>query len=634
VVDQDCYANPGNCDGTLEAVRHAMPGIANATPNVANTPQEVQEHYGDKPFFVNFPFGYVAEDVDWLEGAGIPFTAFDDFGRENPYPLVRVQVTTDGNPPNDTNVAVTLDTVLPISGEASCTGCHTTQDDYESVYGPNSGHRTELPITALTSASPRLPVATSTSDPDFGDLPAKVSLEYAADLNILRLHDLDHGAHYVSTACDTPGQNCLETAPAPCNITANGGNGDENCLTNKALVHHQPVVCQVCHYTPALDLAHVGPEAGAPGTEANGRNQIAHQSNSRVMHNHHGQLSDLFPIIPAPIQNADTGQITNQGDPNTEGSRLWALENSCYQCHPGKTTQCLRGAMFNGGMICNDCHGNMLQVGADFSAGVSPENPGAFVLDPAGNFYDYPPNPQHPQPRVPWANEPSCGSCHTGDANSNLAGQTGTLTNLRDTNGNIDGIRLRQAYRTGDAKATPIVPTNKRFAEPPVPAFFGSFANPGAGNPKLYRVSTGHGGVMCEGCHGPTHAEWPIADADANDNLAASQLQGHTGTIVECSTCHSTNEMAASTQSGPHGMHLVDDSRFWREAHKDMAHTQNGRPGGGTCGACHGSDHRGRVLSRAPVARAFTVEGTVRRVEAGEPVACDLCHSLNKSFAR
>jgi hypothetical protein len=162
---------------------------------------------------------------------------------------------------------------------------------------------------------------------------------------------------------------------------------------------------------------------------------------------------------------------------------------------------------------------------------------------------------------VPWANEPGCGSCHTGDAGSNLAGTTGTLVNTVDTNGNTDGIRLRQAWNTGDAKATPIVPTNKRFAEPAVPASYNGFANPGAGNPRLYRVSTGHGGVMCEGCHGATHAEWPNANSNANDNVTATQLQGHTGTIVECGTCHGSAMNSQITLGAPHGMHPVGITR-------------------------------------------------------------------------
>ena len=168
-----------------------------------------------------------------------------------------------------------------------------------------------------------------------------------------------------------------------------------------------------------------------------------------------------------------------------------------------------------------------------------------------------------------------------------------------------------------------------------MPASFNGFANPGAGNQKLYRVSTGHGGVMCEGCHGATHAEW---DQDGsplkNDNVTAGQLQGHSGTVSECSTCHITSAMSSNTQDGPHGMHLVNDSRFWKEAHKDLAKRENGKAGGGTCGSCHGSDHLGTVLSRSPVTRSFSVEGSNRTVQAGDPVSCGLCHSVNKSFER
>ena len=590
-----------NGDESLNAPHHAMPGMTN--PYVANQPQQAKEHYADKPFFIGFPFGYVADGVDWYEAAGVPFSAFDDFGRENPYPLVRVQAK------SGSSVLSTVDTVLPISGEASCTNCHTTNADYTSVRG--EANRTDIPTEALTNATPSIPVATSLDDPD-SNMPAKVSLEYAADINILRLHDLRHGAEYV-----TPSGDGVASA-APCDIhdTTDGpGMGDANCLTNKALMQGKPVVCQVCHYTPALDLLHAGPLTGPAGTtDANGRNQLAHQSNSRVMHNHHGTITALdrngdpmFPAISAPTQTA-SGAITNQT------TRLGQLEDSCYQCHPGKTTQCLRGAMFNADMLCSDCHGSMQQVGNDFSKDVSPSAPGNFILS-AGNFY----NASSSQPRVPWANEPGCGSCHTGDAGSNLAGTTGTLVNLTDTNGNSDGIRLRQAYRTGDVKATPIVPGNKRFAEPAVPASFNGFANPGAGNPKLYRVSTGHGGVMCEGCHGATHAEWPNANPDANDNLTAEQLQGHSGTIVECSTCHGSAMDSQNTLGGPHGMHPVGANTSFANG----GHERVDRSG---CADCHGpggrSSNAGTVLSLAKADR--TLRGTL--VRKGEPVGCSTCH--------
>ncbi|MDJ0807410.1 MAG: PKD domain-containing protein [Gammaproteobacteria bacterium] len=584
-IGPDGQVNSG--DESLTAVQLAMPGLTN--PYIINAPQPIDEHYDHKPFFIDFPFGYVAEQVNWYEGAGIPFSAFDDFGRENPYPLVRVEALLNQS------VVSTIDTVLPISGEASCINCHADPADVQTS-------RTSEPTDRLINAG--LPVATSLDDPD-DNLPQTVSVEYASDINVLRLHDLKHGARYVDTA----------NQPVPCDITLNGGNGDSNCLTYKALIQDTPVVCQVCHYTPALDLAQVGPMAGAPGSEANGRNQLAHQSNSRVMHHHHGQYTNLFPSMPAPQQNV-SGTITNQAE------RLTVLEETCYQCHPGSTTECLRGAMFNGGMLCNDCHGDMLQVGADFSAGVSPSNPGAFIL--GGDFYD----PHDPQPRVPWANEPGCGSCHTGDASTNLVGTANTIVNTVDSYGNLDGIRLRQAYLSGDAKATPIVPTNKRFAEPAVAASFNGFANPGAGNPKLYRVSTGHGGVFCEGCHGATHAEWPNANPNANDNVTAKQLQGHSGTLVECSVCHGSAMDQQNTLDGPHGMHPVGGhTDFARGGHETLAELNNGAD----CRVCHGpgtrEDNQGTVLSLAKAERTLQTEDNRSiLVSPGTPIGCALCH--------
>ncbi len=163
------------------------------------------------------------------------------------------------------------------------------------------------------------------------------------------------------------------------------------------------------------------------------------------------------------------------------------------------------------------------------------------------------------------------------------------------------------------------MPTNKRFAEPAVPTSFNGFANPGAGNPQLYRVSTGHGGVMCEGCHGATHAEWPNANPNSNDNITASQLQGHTGTIVECSTCHGSAMNSQNTLGGPHGMHPVgDNTSFANGGHEHM--------GTSGCSACHGpggrSSNTGTVLSVAKADR--NLRGTL--VAKGEPVGCSVCH--------
>ncbi len=596
-------------NGFLSASLQDMPGVLN--PYVANDPQQIEEHLNDKPFFSTFPFGYVANNVNWFEAAGIPFSAYDDAGRENAYPLVRVEARSTGG-----STLATLDTVLPISGEASCKNCHADPMD------PNfTGSRTTGPTDELESAG--LPVVSSDEDPLFqaGKVPVDVAIEWATDINVLRLHDKEHGADYVAF-CDGSVSPC---PPDPCTISDTNPDGSDSCLTNQALVQQKPVVCQVCHYTPALDLAQLGPLAGPEGTVPNGRNQVAHESNSRVLHNHHAQFTDLFPPLSPPVQDGNGG-ISNQS------TRMTQIEESCYQCHPGKNVQCLRGAMFDGGMLCNDCHGGMQQVGADFTQGVSPQNPGAFKLG-LGNYYD-PANTS--QPRVPWANEPGCGSCHTGDYSNNLAGGSNVITNVADSMGNADNIRLRQAWRVGDAMAKPIVPSNKRFAENAIPASFNGAPNPGAGtsstgaaNPKLYRVSTGHGGVFCEGCHGATHAEF---DSDApslkNDDVAAIQLQGHSGTVTECTTCHGTAMNSQITLNGPHGMHPVgDNTRFADGGHEHLA--ENNLQ---ACQACHGPGGResnqavGTVLSVAKADRDFRGLEHGGRVAKGEPIGCRTCH--------
>jgi hypothetical protein len=93
------------------------------------------------------------------------------------------------------------------------------------------------------------------------------------------------------------------------------------------------------------------------------------------------------------------------------------------------------------------------------------------------------------QGRIPWAQEPRCGTCHL-----------------------------------------------PQYAE-----------NPGT----LFRNSLGHGGVMCEGCHNSTHADWPARDAEDNANSIA--LQGYAGSLKDCTVCHGYVPAGA----GPHGLTLA-----------------------------------------------------------------------------
>ncbi len=310
-----------------------------------------------------------------------------------------------------------------------------------------------------------------------------------------------------------------------------------------------PVLCAECHYSRALDLAGTGP-AGA---------QVGNPVFSKVMHAYHGGLtSGGQPLFPDAI-------------------------SSCYECHPGKVTKCLRGAMFNGGMDCIDCHGGMSAVG------------GVNNLQ-AGGSID---GTNDGKPRRPWLDMPRCQSCHTGDAVSHLAG-AGLVSDP-------SGIRLMQAYRTGDNSASPLLATNKRFAEEPN---------------TLYRFSKGHGGVYCENCHGSTHAVWPNANASANDNVTALEIQGYPGKVTECTACHPQGSLPL-TINGPHGLHNVNDGRWVDENHGGFY-----RGNKDNCKACHGTDLLGSPLAEVTTARSFRVEdrGTVTFAE-GDVVRCDRCHS-------
>jgi len=317
------------------------------------------------------------------------------------------------------------------------------------------------------------------------------------------------------------------------------------------LASQTPVQCSSCHYSRALDLGGTGP----------GGSQLGHEPFSSVMHAYHGR------------------QLDDAGDPvfPSHGTTL----QTCYQCHPGRVTECQRGAMKTAGLSCRDCHGDMLDVGGEdlLAQGGS--------LDGAADF----------APRRAWLDLPRCQSCHTGDALSPLSGPNLVAA--------PDGIRLRQAWRTDDPAASPILAVNRRFAE-----------NEGT----LYRNSTGHGGMACWACHGSPHAEWPVEDPAANDNVAALELQGHSGVITECATCHEPGTLSANL-GGPHGMHPID-ARWADEAHGHVYERNRA-----ACQACHGVQLEGTPLAKVAADRNFRGEEGSRTLHKGQLVSCNLCHS-------
>jgi hypothetical protein len=122
-------------------------------------------------------------------------------------------------------------------------------------------------------------------------------------------------------------------------------------------------------------------------------------------------------------------------------------EASCYDCHPGVNTKCMRSEKHTtADGNCEACHGDMAEVASSITDG-----------------------------RVPWADEPSCGSCHTG----------------------VPGL------------------------EP---------------SGTLFRNATGHGSVNCAACHHSPHAMYP-STLEA-DNYQPIEYQGGAKTIGSCGVCH------------------------------------------------------------------------------------------------
>jgi hypothetical protein len=313
------------------------------------------------------------------------------------------------------------------------------------------------------------------------------------------------------------------TAIADANMGATYKNGTLFATANAG----QPILCASCHKSNALNTP-LKPGI-KPLTEA--------------LHSKHANVID-------PTTNMKMNDSTNR--------------DSCYKCHPGSVTKCLRGAMGNAkkangsnAIDCQSCHGTMSDVGRTGREG--------------------------------WLDQPNCQQCH--DKNT--------------TSGNF--TRYTSVFSSpGTLRAT-------------VDPKFATNANTPMAGKSLYRFSKGHGNLQCESCHGATHAEYP--SSHANDNVQSVALQGHTGTIAECSTCHTTVPIGtANFAKGPHGMHVVGQNAV--SAHQNVAESNKA-----SCTVCHGADYRGSVLSKTWTARTLSVEGKTKSYTKGQMVSCYDCHN-------
>ena len=423
-------------------------------PGPTNTPQ---------------PMVFEHSSNQW-KAEGIPITPYDDAGRKNPYPLLKIVLR------NASGQEIASATpVVPVSDEMDCRACHATN-----------------------SAPAAAPAAGWVNDP---------SSDRDYRLNIIRLHDEREATNPV-----------FQAALATAGYSAQGLAATVAAGTS--------VLCAKCHGSNAL-----------PGTGIAGISKM-----TQAMHAGHATVLD-----------PDTG-LTLDSDLNRA---------SCYRCHPGSETRCLRGAM--GGSVaadgslamqCQSCHGSMSTVGASTRQG--------------------------------WFEEPNCQSCHTGTATQN-AGQ----------------IRFTNSFTPSGQERLPVTQTWATTPNAPAPGL------------SLFRFSTGHGGLGCEACHGSTHAEYPALHD--NDNVQSEAFQGHSGVIMECTACH--DGMPETFTGGPHGMHPLGDE--WIDHHHDGA--ENGGLAG--CRGCHGSTDRGTELSETKASRTFNTEFGTKTYYRGKRVGCYDCHN-------
>ncbi|HQR68439.1 MAG TPA: Ig-like domain-containing protein, partial [Thermoanaerobaculia bacterium] len=142
------------------------------------------------------PMGFDAA-LNWFIAEGIPITPYDDAGRKNTYPMMRIKVRDASG-----SLLASTDVVLPVSDEMDCTACHASGGG--NAARPSSGW--------VFDADPQRDVRR----------------------NILRLHDDRNlgNPDYLKA------------------LTAAGYNGAG--LAQTVEVNGRPVLCAACHASEAL----------------------------------------------------------------------------------------------------------------------------------------------------------------------------------------------------------------------------------------------------------------------------------------------------------------------------------------------------------------------------------------------
>ena len=169
---------------------------------------------------------------------------------------------------------------------------------------------------------------------------------------------------------------------------------------------------------------------------------------------------------------------------------------ACNACHPEAFTRCARGVHATGaGLTCVNCHGTMEDhalalLKGEQSAGKAKAGRLMRHLKPrlVASVDDI-------EARKPWTDEPDCLTCH------------------------------------------------EDFTAPQTDSAFNQWVR---GPQGLYRTRGDDAGIMCEACHGSTHAEYPAVNAFHPDLDAIQPLQyqgapGPIGSGGNCAVCHTVD---------------------------------------------------------------------------------------------
>jgi hypothetical protein len=436
------------------------PPVTTSVPGSTTSPKPVAHSTPGTPPVTNLsPVNVGQIPRTQVTGANYVVFAWNDLGMHcanptydttvllPPYNTIWAQVIQRGNPPQIISQGITVDYSIVNNTDSYSKGSFNQfWDNSQKLFGLSLEKN-----TGLNLSDPNVHNSLS------GSMAAKTDHFEAVGIPLTPIDDSNVWNPYQVaeiTVKDSGGNTLAQTrtmAPISTEINCakcHGSDAFNDILvkhdTNQGttLVNQEPVLCASCHGDPALGVAEAGPN----------------QYLSERIHGFHAGL---------------------------------ASQPTCYDCHPGQTTQCSRSLAHTASDgNCISCHGDLKQVSASIEGG-----------------------------RIPWVNEPGCVTCHTGVA------QVDTGTDLYRNSTGHGGVYCTSCHSSPHA----MVPTSQEADNYQALQYQG----------KAVPISD------CAACHRNSKGESNLRE----------YLEAHGGTNPErangCYICH-TSVNTADTSQWPH----------------------------------------------------------------------------------